>query len=417
MNGGPAAPGRKGFRDGAHRLVPPEETVARARRLMAPLGITRVANVTGLDTLGIPVVMVVRPNARSLSVAQGKGLTLMAARASGLMEAIESYHAEHITLPLKLATYNQLRFSHRLVDVGALARAGAGGFHEEQRVLWIEGASLRDGGPVWLPYEIVHTDFTLPLPPSSGGLFVSSGGLASGNHALEAVCHGLCELIERDAVTLWRCRSEEERAASRVDEATVDDPACREVLAAYARAGVAAAIWEITGDVGVAAFQCAIADAAPDPARPIGPMAGMGCHPAREIALLRALTEAAQSRVTLITGARDDMMHQRLDEAGYLRALGEHRARLEAPGPRRSFRDAPTRAHETFEEDLAFVLERLAAAGLGEAVVVDLSKPELGVPVVRVVVPGLEVLSDLPGYLPGRRTREALARRGIGGAS
>ncbi len=65
----------KGFRDGTHRLIAPAETVARVRRLMPVMGITRIANVTGLDCIGIPVVMVCRPNSRSLSVSQGKGWT------------------------------------------------------------------------------------------------------------------------------------------------------------------------------------------------------------------------------------------------------------------------------------------------------------------------------------------------------
>jgi ribosomal protein S12 methylthiotransferase accessory factor len=90
-------PVSKLFRHGTHRLLAPEETVARAGRFMPVMGITRIANVTGLDRIGIPVVMVCRPNARSLAVAQGKGLDLALAKASGLMEAVEAYHAEHIT--------------------------------------------------------------------------------------------------------------------------------------------------------------------------------------------------------------------------------------------------------------------------------------------------------------------------------
>ncbi|MEZ4302620.1 MAG: YcaO-like family protein, partial [Polyangiaceae bacterium] len=113
----PASGPGKGFSSGTHRAVPPEETLARFERLMPALGITRIADVTGLDHLGIPVVMVTRPNARSLSVAQGKGLSLAAAKASGLMEAIESYHAEHIHLPLRLATYRELCGAHRMIDV------------------------------------------------------------------------------------------------------------------------------------------------------------------------------------------------------------------------------------------------------------------------------------------------------------
>ncbi len=70
VNGGGACT-KKGFRDGTHRVVPPGDTVARVRRFLPVMGITRVANVTGLDTVGIPVVMVCRPNSRSISVSHG----------------------------------------------------------------------------------------------------------------------------------------------------------------------------------------------------------------------------------------------------------------------------------------------------------------------------------------------------------
>src|SRR5439155_24761113 len=120
---------RRGFRGytapkvfwrGTHRVVPPEETIERARPLLPAMGITRIADVTGLDVIGIPVVMVCRPNSRSLAVSQGKGLDLAAAKASGVMESIEAYHAEHITLSVKLTTYEELRYTNRLADIPRL---------------------------------------------------------------------------------------------------------------------------------------------------------------------------------------------------------------------------------------------------------------------------------------------------------
>ncbi|MDC0713640.1 YcaO-like family protein [Stigmatella sp. ncwal1] len=402
----------KGLFGGTHRLIPPEATVARVRGLLPIMGITRVANVTGLDTIGIPVVMVIRPNARSLSVSQGKGSELASARASGLMEAIELYHAEHITQPLKLATFNELRFTHRMVDVTVLPALSVSQFHGHYRTLWIEGRSLFDEGSTWVPYEMVHMDYTLPLPSGSGSFLMSSSGLASGNHPMEAVNHALCELIERDATTLFRLSGEEARQRRRVDPATVDDPGCRALLAQYARARVEVGIWEITSDVGVAAFSCTIVDSEPEPQRPIGPMGGMGCHPCRAEALSRALTEAAQSRLTVITGARDDVRHmgpQSLEEE--FEAARRMRDTLVAMPRTHRFQDAPDFQGGCLEENHAFLLGRLRAAGLGEAVGVDLTRPQFGIPVVRVIVPGLEPLNDIPGYVPGSRARRRLSER------
>ena len=378
---------------------------------MAALGITRIANVTGLDTIGIPVVMVTRPNAKSLSVAQGKGPTLACAKASGLMEAIESHHAENITRPLKLANFTQLQRDHRMIDLPSLPGYAGATFHSEQRTLWIEGQDLADGGPRWLPFALAHTDFTLPLPPGSGAFFMGSSGLASGNHPLEAIVHGLCELIERDAATMFRLAGDEARRAARIDLDTIDDPGCRALLGQYGRAGVSVAVSDITGDAGVAAFHAVVIDREPNLARALGPMGGMGCHPAREIALSRALTEAAQSRLTLIAGARDDMVSQRLAPDAYLRAHADfHAARL-APGPLRRYSDIPTHAHARLEDDLGFILGRLRAIGCGQVVAINLTRPEVGIPVVRMVVPGLEILNDLPGYSPGRRARPLCQRR------
>src|ERR1700722_10126568 len=92
-------PAAKGYKSGTHRLVSPAETLARARPLLPMMGITRIANVTGLDTIGIPVMMACRPNSRSVAVTQGKGLDLDAARASAVMESIEGYHPERILHP------------------------------------------------------------------------------------------------------------------------------------------------------------------------------------------------------------------------------------------------------------------------------------------------------------------------------
>src|SRR5215469_10316258 len=113
----PGVAARKDYRSGTHRLISPEETLAAVQPFFSVLGISRVADITGLDLTGVPVVSVCRPNSRSVVVSLGKGLDLAAARASGVMESVEAYMAERITQPLLLGSVNDLRFSHRLIDV------------------------------------------------------------------------------------------------------------------------------------------------------------------------------------------------------------------------------------------------------------------------------------------------------------
>ena len=405
----------KAFRAGTERTVSPAETVARMRPLFGPVGITRVANVTGLDCIGIPVTMVCRPNARSLAVSQGKGLDLEAARASGIMEAIELYHAERVVCPLKLASWNELRFSHDLVEIPDLPRTSATSFHPNLGLLWIGGIDLVTSRPKWLPYELVHTNYTLPFPNGSGCFVMSSNGLASGNHLLEAISHGLCEVIERDANTLFHLKAGPSQDDVRLDLHSVLDEVSRGLLDRFERASVAVAVWDVTSDVGVAAFRAVIIDREPSPFRPIGAVEGMGCHPVREIALVRALTEAAQARLTIIAGSRDDHGRARYDRSQNRDVVERARKRLLLTG-RRRFQDTPTQVNETFEEDVESILKALGRAGLAQAIVVDLTKAEFGVPVARVVVPGLETYHQVQGYVPGKRAQQLLQARELGSA-
>jgi YcaO-like protein with predicted kinase domain len=400
---------RKGFCAGTHRTVPPEETVARLRPLLPAFGITRIANVTGLDIVGVPVVMVCRPNARSVAIAQGKGLDLISAQASGLMESIETYHAERILAPLKLASLNDLRFTHDLADVAALPRASPGDVPPNLRMLWIEGHDLMSSAPVWLPFELVHTNYTLPLPPGSGTFLASSNGLASGNHPLEAISHGICEVVERDATSLWFLSSAEERQRSRIDLGTVEDPGCRSALEGFERAGLEIAAWEVTSDVGIPAFLSAALEPPSSPGH-AGTTLGMGCHPAREVALLRALTEVAQTRLTYISGSRDDMRRRQYEAARSAQRWNQVRGWM-GDGPGRSFHEVPTRKSASLDEDVAWEIERLRASGVTQAIVVDLTRAELQIPVVRVVIPGLEGPSSMAVYVEGARARRRVEAR------
>lgn len=388
------------------RIVPAEQTVARLKPLLPVFGITRLANVTGLDTIGIPVVMCNRPNSRALAVSQGKGVTLAAAKASAVMESIESWHAERITLPLKIGAFEDLCYSHHMADPDKLPRYADSQWTPYSQALWVEGQSLAHRRGTWVPFEMVHTNYTLPLPTGHGGFQCSSNGLASGNHILEAVIHGLCEVIERDALTLWHLKDAAAQEDTRLDLETVADPTCRDLIARFQKAGVEVGVWDITSDTGVPAFLCRIVQANGDHAATIRPATGCGASLVREIALSRALTEAAQSRLTFIAGARDDM--QREDYERFLTGEEQGRwlARLRREAPTRDFNQLPTWEGLSLRQDLDALTDRLARVGIDDVIVIDLTRPEFNIPVVRVIVPGLEGV-DHAGYALGRRARAA----------
>jgi len=298
----------------------------------------------------------------------------------------------------------------RLVDSARLARTSAS-FGSASRIFWIEGKSLCDDEEVWVPFELVHLSFTLPALTGSGYFVASSNGLASGNHLLEAISHALCEVIERDAVTLWALFGEEYANRTRLDLQTIDDADVLALLNQFEQGGVAVAVWDITSDVGVPAFSAAIIDRSPSPLHPLPHARGMGCHPSRRIAILRALTEAAQSRLTVIAGSRDDLRQTRYRDL--LDPEGQERTRrmiADSVGVC-DYRAVPTYESDTFDGDIHWLLARLRNVGLKEAIVVDLTRPEFGIPVVRVIVPGLEAMYDMPGYTPGDRVKSLVLRR------
>jgi thiazole/oxazole-forming peptide maturase SagD family component len=274
-------------------------------------------------------------------------------------------------------------------------------------LLWVEGQDLVSGESLWLPFELVSLNYTVPQAPGSGRFPATSNGLASGNHWLEAISHGLFEVVERDALTLWRLGGDEARRGSGLDLATVDDPLAREMLQRFERAEIEVRVWNATSDVGIACFICLIAGRKDQSA---DPEVGAGCHPAREVALLRALAEAAQARMTYITGVRDDFAAHLYREEVRQARLREARAWIRERVAGRRFDAVPSFASDAIEADIDHALRRLARVGVGQVVTVDLTKPELGLPVVRVVIPGLEgpyqgAQSD---YVPGPRARAVL---------
>ncbi len=410
---GSGAKSDKAYCAGTHRFRPPVETLAIVAPHMAAMGITRVANITGLDRVGLPVVAVYRPNARSVAVSQGKGIDLSAAKASGVMEAIESHHAEHADLRLRLASEAELRADgHAVVDTGRLPRLSVGRYDPHKPILWCDAEDLMaEGGPLSVPFEMVHTNYTRPLPAGSGNFQMSSNGLASGNHAMEAIGHGLCEVIERDALALWALRGGTESDHGRLDLESVDDPAAQGLLDRLEAAGLAVGVWDITTDVGLPVCVCALADQDTNVMGQIYSSHGSGCHVAREIALARALTEAAQTRLTYIAGTRDDAHRELFETARNPDRVAAVRARLVSPAAtaRTSYGAMPSHNTASFEDDVALIVDRLAAVGISQAAVVPFRSRIDGIAVVRVIVPGLEGLHDAPGYIRGDRAM-AMAR-------
>ena len=380
--------------------------LGRLRPLLPRMGITRLADVTGLDRVGLPVVLAVRPLGRSLAVSQGKGLAPDAAALSAVLEAMELHCAERHRLPLRYGRAADLG-GERLVDLERLPYRQGAGRDPQRPLLWVAGRDLGDGGERLVPYELVHADYTLPQPAASGAFAQSTSGLGAGATTAGAVRHALLEAIERDALAL-ALADPGPPAARLLDLGAVDDADCRAVLDAIAAAGLAAVALDLTSDLGVATISCRLVERRATDAAMAHPAEGSAADPRPEGALLKALLEAAQARLAYIAGSRDD-----LAPLDYV-ALDAERERAfwlacaDAERPRRSPARLPCGPAEGDAAIIDWLRARLAGAGLAQVVVVDLGDPDLGVPVVRVVVPGLEPPPH-PTHAPGAR---ALAARG-----
>ena len=286
-----AGPGTKEYFAGTHRVVAPEATLERWRPHMATFGITRLADITDLDVIGIPVAQAIRPNSRTLSVAQGKGTSPAAAEASALMEGTEFWHAENHRLPLRRASWAGSS-GETTVDLGRLPRRAGAALDCHQPILWASGRDLVGGAGVWVPEALVGMDYTPPRDPLTDCFLMSSGGLASGNHLLEAVAHALYEVIERDAWALASVSAAGREPIASLDLDSVDDPVVRGLVDRCRSAQVRVLAWDITSDIGLPCVAATVQDDSPAPFRPLPATSGMGCHPSAAVALSRAITEA-----------------------------------------------------------------------------------------------------------------------------
>jgi ribosomal protein S12 methylthiotransferase accessory factor len=396
------------------REVEVGRTLAKAREVLDRIGISRVGNVTGLDHVGVPTWIAVRPLARSLTVSQGQGLTHELAAASAVMESIELHHAEHFVPTGHSATIVAAAADDRYVDCSLLPIAADVALDRTTATRWVEGRELRSNRRRWVPRDCIDLDSVTTA--DAARLFVSSSnGLASGNSREEAVLHALCELIERDQTSFWLAHRSFERGSGgprlRLDD--IADPACRWLLDRCAAAGVAVRAWATHSTIAVPGFLCTVFDAT-GRTHFAQSTSGFGCHPLRRIALARAITEALQSRLTCIAGGRDDFGWDtyagalRTDTAAFARWL----ARVDAEPAVDGWGGAPEApASATMGDLVDWVLDALAAAQLPEAIVVDLTQDDIDIPVVHATVPGLEAMFGEPHYTPGPRMQRLLAPR------
>jgi YcaO-like protein with predicted kinase domain len=349
-------------------------------------GVTRLGDLTQFGCDGIPVFQAIRPASRSLTVSQGKGLSVKAAKVSALLEAAEYYAAEELPLAECFESLEDLP-EERSLWAGKRDELAINLDPSKSRG-WVDGIDLLTGNTAKMPWDLLSLDFA--REPTE--VVATSVGLATGNTRIEALCSGVAELLEHDLYARFRRLSAMEKLGCQLDVATIDDPVVLRVLGRITFSALSFRIWSIGHTVGVACFRCTIFPRHGE-LENVTPVSGSGCHSLRSVALLRAVLEAVQGRATLMAGARDDVLAE-----DYLN--GDERTRallfvtLAFGEGQLAWRNVPDHVPKSSDDALDFLLARTQK--LADTPILAFDH--------RPIVPGLHISHVLaPGMLDRHR--------------
>jgi ribosomal protein S12 methylthiotransferase accessory factor YcaO len=389
---------------GVERAISPRLTIRKAAPLMDRIGVTRIGEVTHLDRSRLPNFLAVRPEpgCHGISYYNGKGATRSQARASAMMEAIERYSGEHCNAPVVIAARRAIARDYRSVNPDELLVPRAVEYHDNLELEWALGFDLVVAEPAFAPLNLVVCPYR---PVGRPVIFLTStNGLASGNTIEDALCHALCEINERDAVAIYHAATTVRRKVAGILEGvgyccpdlpgssfpliTHDSLPARpaRLLRRLCLAGLWVYLRDVTSDTGIPTILCTVVECRPGSV--LICHAGYGCHPDARVAVVRALTEAAQSRVACIQGGRED-----LPEIVPHEPVRGDADELYGRGPKIDFGAIRSRENREIGDDIAQIIEGFRAAGMGQIVAYDLTRPDLGIPVVKVIVPLAETWS------------------------
>jgi ribosomal protein S12 methylthiotransferase accessory factor len=384
------------------------------------IGIARVADLTGLDTLGIPVVNAVVPaTTDSITVYSGKGTTIRAAVTSAVMEAAERFCA---TLPLpveRVASWAELRRAARpALDPRTLSLPLNPAWTDTSPTAWVRGQRMSDGAPVLVP--LAAAGYARTVPATNPFALVSSNGLASGPDVEAAARHALAEVVERHHWTLADLLGRvvpglapdrglaEEACASfpRLDLGNAPDEL--RALAQRARGGGAElVVRHLAGDAEQPHVVLALLWSA-DLLSGCQFHHGAGCSFDLATAVSRAVCEAAQGRAVDIAAAREDLVQP--DHPVAASGIHTQRAQRVPAGPwplgGPSARPWPSDGESGDRGLDDYVVAATRLSGGTPPVLVELATPALPFRAVRVLAPGLEsYIVHHSSYGPGAAAR------------
>ncbi len=381
------------------RIKSPEDTLKEVLPLLEKAGIEKPEDITSKDNVGIPVFSVERKETAlgKPKFYNGKGATCEQAEASAVMESIERYSAEQREEDeIVYGTYEEAKEVMMAIDpYDLILPMRVLDQYRGQQIAWTKGFELFRGCPIWVPACAVYYPYT---PDGDFQLFRwHTNGIASGNTIEEAVLHALFEDIERDA---WSIAEFRERCNADItvnDENSVPG----RLLKSFSEKGIEIHLKDLTSDLGVPTIGAAADDTVTKDPEML--TIGVGTHLNPEIAAIRAITEVAQSRATHKHGSKINAQLQKVTkEMGYERMKKANRLWYSDSENTVSLESMKDLSTPYVLDDIEAVLDRLMGCGFDTVAAVDLTRPELGVPTVRMIVPGLEVATMDPEREGGR---------------
>ena len=378
---------------GTHRVIAPEKTIEINEDKLKTAGITRIADITDLDRIGLPIYTAIRPTAEdgAVSIYGGKGITKDHARASAMMEGFERYSAErHERDETTIATLEEISSKGNYINPESLnlPKDFKKQNLDSMKLEWSIAKDIISDEEYFVPTNAIYHPYI--HSEDSESLFKSNtNGLASGNILEEAILHGIFEVIERDA---WSIFELTHKNYSQIDLDSIESDIVNDTIDKFESEGIKIKLMDFTADINVPTIAASADDTV---TRDAGLLTlGMGTHLDPEVAILRALTEVAQSRATQINGAREDTVRADFArEAGYERMKRINKYYFREEDEKIALSSIENKSTTSINRDLKIVKDELIANDIDKILYHDLTRPELDVSVVRVIIPEMELFA------------------------
>jgi len=384
-----------------HRSKTPDSTLKFIERIKETVGMLSFKNATEVDRIGIQVFTCdrIRPDGSRTSHT-GKGVSPIQAQVSITMESIERYCSEfkeEYLDKLVRGSYNNLKSKFNVLDPRGMILSGLSGYNNDHEIHWTWGTDLSKEEEILVPacavYHPFHEDKVLMMN-------THTNGIAAGNTMEEAVIHGLAEVIERDAWSIAQYTQHFHDAIF-----IEDDPENNFIIGIFEKfekAGIEIVAKDLTTDVGIPVVAAFSRDLQHQTMETID---GLGSHLDPKVATVRALLEIATTRALFIQKYGLEGMCETAPL--YLRQGEDENFRFYAYN-QKGIKELEVGYSNDIYDDIQSMISKLRACGLDRVIAVNLTRSDVDIPTVRMIVPGMETFC-FDKTRVGERAMKALA--------